>query len=78
MPGQVESVQQLANSVGKSQAAAGEPASDALVVSAANRGRAEYRVSVAGAAMMVIPGLAVDGEVDLLSLWDTVATLTRS
>jgi hypothetical protein len=73
----VESVQQLANGVGESRAAAGEAASGALVVAAADRGRADYRVSVAGAEMIVIPGLAVDGEVNLLSLRDTVATLTR-
>jgi hypothetical protein len=73
----VENVQPLASGVGESRSAAIEEASGALVVAAADRGRAEYRVSVAGAEMMVIPGLAADGEINLLSLRDTLASLTR-
>lgn len=78
LPAGVENVQSVASGAGESRAAAIEEASDALVVAASDRGRAEYRVSVAGAEMMVIPGLTDDGEVDLLSLRDTLASLTRS
>lgn len=78
LPAGVENVQPLASGVGESRAAAIEEASDALVVAAADRGRAEYRVSVAGAEMMVIPGLTDDGEVDLDRLRDTLASLTRA
>lgn len=77
LPAGVENVQPLASGVEESQAAAIDEASDALVVAVADRGRAEYRVSVAGAEVMVIPGQTEDGEVDLLSLRDTMASLTR-
>lgn len=77
LPAGVENVQPLASGVGESRAAAIDEASEALVVAASDRGRAEYRVSVAGAEMMVIPGLTADGEVDLLSLRDTLTSLTR-
>lgn len=78
LPTGVENVQPVASGVGASRAAAIEEASGALVVAVADRGRAEYRVSVAGAEMMVIPGLTDDGVVDLASLRDTIASLTRA
>jgi hypothetical protein len=74
----VENVQPLASGVGQSRTAAVEAASDALVMLAADRGRAEYRVSVAGAEMMVIPGLTDDGEIDPSGLRGTLASLTRN
>lgn len=77
LPAGVENVQPLASGVGESRAAAIEEASGALIAAAADRGRAEYRVSVAGAEMMVIPGLTDEGVVDLLGLQDTLASLTR-
>lgn len=77
LPAGVENVQPLASGVQASWAAAIDEASGALVVAAADRGRAEYRVSVAGAEMMVIPGLTEDGDVDLSSLQDTLTSLTR-
>lgn len=78
LPAGVENVEPVASGVGESRAAAVEAASDALVVVAADRGRAEYRVSVAGAEMMVIPGLTDDGEIDLSNLRGTLASLMRT
>jgi len=42
---------------GENRASAVDMASGALIVAAADRGRAEYRVSLAGTELMVIPGL---------------------
>ncbi len=78
LPAGVENVEPVASGVGESRAAAVEAASDALVVVATDRGRAEYRVSVAGAEMMVIPGLTDDGEIDLSNLRGTLASLMRT
>lgn len=78
LPAGVENVQMLASGAEASREAAVEAASDALVVAAADRGRAEYRVSVAGAELMVIPGLTEEGDVDLISLRGTLASLTRN
>lgn len=77
LPAGVENVQPLASGVGESRAAAIEAVSGALVVAAADRGRAEYRVTVAGTEMLVIPGLTDDGEVDLAGLCGTMSSLTR-
>ncbi len=78
LPVGVENVQTVASGVEESRAAAIVEASGALVVAVADRGRAEYRISVAGAEMMVIPGLTDEGEVDLARLRDTLASLTRA
>jgi len=58
LPAGVENVQVLAAGVGgENRASAVDMASGALIVAAADRGRAEYRVSLAGTELMVIPGL---------------------
>lgn len=77
LPAGVEIVQTLARGVGKSRTEALESACDALVVIATHRGRAEYRVSLADADIVLTPGLADDGEVDLTSLRVTLELLTR-
>lgn len=64
----VENVQAVAAGEEATVGAAIGAASDALVVAAMDRGREEYRVSVAGAQMMVIPGLTDEGEVDVCAL----------
>lgn len=76
LPG-VENVQMLASGAEETRAAAVEVASDTLVVAARDRGRAEYRLCVAGAEMMMIPGLAEDGMIDESSLRDALLSLTR-
>lgn len=78
LPAGVENVQMLAAGVGESREAAIGAASDALVVAATERGRAEYRVSVADTEMMLIPGLTDDAEADLSTLRDMLASLTRT
>jgi hypothetical protein len=55
--------------------AAAGAASDALMVVAADRGREEYRVTVAGTEMVVLPGLTPDGEIDLEGLRRAVLSL---
>lgn len=77
LPAGVENVQLVASGVGASRAAAVEAASDALVVVAADRGRAEYRVSLAGAEILVIPGLTEHDEINLAGLRETLASITR-
>lgn len=48
---------------------------DALARAVIDRGRAEYRLSVADTEAIVVPGLTWDGRVDLSSLRRTVASL---
>lgn len=78
LPAGVENVQPLASGAGRSRAAAVQAASDTLDVAAADRGHAEYRVTVAGAEYVLFPGLTDDGELDPSSLRRTLASLTRS
>jgi hypothetical protein len=67
-----ENVQQLAGGTELTRAGAVEAASDALVVAAMDRGRQEYRISVADTRIVVRPGLTEHGEVDLLDLADAL------
>lgn len=69
-----ENVQPLEGGVAATRERAVELASDALVVAAMERGRQEYRISVAGTLIIVRPGLTEQGEVDLVEL---AATLWR-
>lgn len=64
LPSGVENVQTVASGREATNAAAAGAAVDALVIVAADRGRQEYRMSVAGTEMMVLPGLTAEGEVD--------------
>ena len=77
LPTGVENVQMLASGVEETRAAAVEAASDALVVAACDRGRAEYRLCVAGAEMVMIPGLTEDGMIDASSLRDALVSLAH-
>ncbi|MFB9744777.1 hypothetical protein ACFFOU_26990 [Pseudonocardia sulfidoxydans] len=47
-----------------------DAASGALVVAASERGRHEYRLTVADTQIIVVPGLTEQGEVDRLDLHD--------
>ncbi|OJY39312.1 hypothetical protein [Pseudonocardia sp. 73-21] len=71
LPSGVENVQTVASGHEATHAAAAGAAVDALVVVAADRGRQEYRLRVAGAELMVLPGLTEEGDVDLDALAGT-------
>jgi hypothetical protein len=76
LPAGVENLQLLATGVGENREAAIEAASEALVVAATDRGRAEYRVSLADTEVMVIPGLTDERGVDPSALRATVMSLS--
>lgn len=67
-----EDVQPLAGGTAPTRAGAVEEASGALVVAATDRGRQEYRISLADTQIIVRPGLTEHGEVDLLDLADAL------
>lgn len=71
-----ENVQRLSAGEETTEQAAIEAASDAAVLAAMDRGREEYRITVAGTEMMLTPGLTDDGEVDLWGVHDAVFTIT--
>lgn len=71
LPAGVENVQTVAAGEETSRAAAIDAAVDALVVVALDRGRQEYRLTVADTQMIIFPGLTVDGCLDMQSLQDT-------
>lgn len=73
----VENVRPLASGAADSRDAAVDAAAGALVVAAVDRGRAEYRVSLAGTELIVIPGLTDDGQLDATMLRPMLAALTR-
>jgi hypothetical protein len=64
----VENVQHGANGTAGTRAGAVEAASDALVVAAMERGREQYRISVADTQFVIRPGLTEDGDIDLMDL----------
>lgn len=63
-----ENVVPLAAGRERTRAVAVEAASDALVVAAIERGRQEYRLTVADTQMIVFPGLTERGDIDLADL----------
>lgn len=71
LPSGVENVQTVASGSEETREAAAEAAVDALVVVAADRGRQEYRLRVAGTELMVLPGLTPEGDLDLVALSET-------
>ncbi|WP_141282846.1 hypothetical protein [Pseudonocardia hydrocarbonoxydans] len=72
----VENVQPLASGTAATEGGAIQAASDALVLAAMDRGRHEYRLTVAETLLGVIPGLTEEGEVDLLRLAEVLPRLT--
>lgn len=72
----MENVQPLAGGNAEAQAEAIEAASDALVVAAMDRGRQEYRVTVADTLIGVIPGLTEQGDADLFGLAEALPRIT--
>jgi len=60
-----ENVEQLARGAETTIEAARASAADAVAVAAATRGREEYRVTIAGTHMMIMPGLDNDGRLDI-------------
>lgn len=73
-----ENVEPLTGGTAVTRAGAAEAASDALVVAATDRGRQEYRIRVADALIVVIPGLTEQGDVDLFDLAATVQGFERA
>ncbi|MHA6779628.1 hypothetical protein ACVGOW_01300 [Pseudonocardia saturnea] len=73
-----ENMQHLAGGTAATQAEAIEAASDALVVAAMDRGRQEYRVSVADTLIGVIPGQTEQGDVDLFGLAEALLRITSN
>ncbi|ODU04134.1 MAG: hypothetical protein ABS81_11445 [Pseudonocardia sp. SCN 72-86] len=61
----VENTRVVGGGVAPSVAAAWAAATAVVVQAVAVWGRAEYRLTVAGVPVMVIPGLTVDGRVDV-------------
>lgn len=72
-----ENVQHLADGTADSRAGAVEAASDALVLAAMERGREQYRISVADTQLVVRPGLTARRDVDLVDLMDALYDLER-
>lgn len=73
LPTGAENLIELGSGREATPAAAAERAVDTLIRCAAalgGSGRQEYRVTVAGSQMIVTPGLAADGTVDLVALHD--------
>lgn len=71
----LENVQHLADGIAGTRAGAVEAASDALVVAAMERGREQYRISMADTRIVVRPGLTAHGDVDLMDLADALHDL---
>lgn len=71
-----ENVRPLAGGTTATQEEAIGAASDALVVAAMDRGREEYRVTVADTLIGVIPGLTEHGDVDLFGLAEALPRIT--
>lgn len=77
LPAGAENVLALAGGIEASRADAIEAASGALVVAAADRGRAEYRLTVADTRIIVVPGLTEQGAVDLVDLSSALDMISR-
>jgi hypothetical protein len=73
--GGAENTVALEEGIESSRGAAIDAASGALVVAASERGRHEYRLTVADTQIIVVPGLTERGEVDLLDLHDAVGAV---
>lgn len=65
-----ENVLPLTGGAAATRAEAIEAASGALVVAVSDRGRAEYRLTIADTHLIVIPGLTEHGEIELPN-WTT-------
>lgn len=77
LPAGVENVQTVAAGEETSREAAIDAAVDALVVVALDRGRQEYRLTVADTQMIIFPGLTIHGRIDVEALQDTRYQLER-
>ena len=73
----VENVQTVAAGEETSRGAAIDAAVDTLVVVVLDRGRQEYRLSVADTQMIIFPGLTIHGRLDVEALQDTRYQLER-
>ena len=73
----VENVQTVAADEETSRGAAIDAAVDTLVVVVLDRGRQEYRLTVADSQIIIFPGLTVDGRLDIEALQDTRCQLER-
>jgi hypothetical protein len=78
LPAEVENVEMVAAGEEPSVEAAIEAASEAFAVLATDRGRAEYRLTVAGTEMIVFPGLIDDGAVDVEGSRRTIGEHVRA
>lgn len=78
LPPGVENVETVAAGEEPTVEAAIEAASDAFAVVAADRGRAEYRLAVAGTELIVLPGLTDDGAVDVAGSRRTIGEHVRA
>jgi hypothetical protein len=72
-----EGVQQVAAGQEATEQAAIEAASDAAVWVAMDRGRQEYRITVAGTEMILTPGLTDGEDVDLWGVHDAVLVIAN-
>lgn len=70
-----ETVQPVADGEENTERAAIEAASDAAMWVAMDRGREVYRISVAGAEIVLTPGLTNGGDVDLWGVQEAVLSL---
>lgn len=72
LPAGVENVVELGRGTASTTAAAEAAAVDALLDAVSTGGRQEYRLTIGGGEVLVLPGLTEQGDVEIAGLPDAV------